>query len=118
MKKIGLILMLPVLISFSSCKKDESKVQGMVRYIDSTGAYFPADSALITIHNKDTSAEAALTGNTDAEGIYLLEGVPDGQWVVRAVLMPDTNTTYIGVSEKFECYGKDFIGAQIDMTEQ
>ena len=118
MKKIGFLLFIPLLLPFASCKKDESKVQGMVRYIDSTGAYFSADSAMISVHNKDTSAAAELTENTDAEGIYFLEGVPDGQWVVRAYLQVDSNTTYIGVSEKFECYGKDFVGAKIDMKEQ
>lgn len=100
------------------CKKDASQFQGMVRYVDSLGAYHTADSALITIHNKDTSAPAELTGYTDTEGIYLLSDVPDGIWVVRAVLELDSTTTYLGVSKKMECYGKDFVAAPIDMIKE
>ena len=65
-----------------SCKKDASEFQGMVRYVDSLGVYHVADSAVITFHDKDTSAPISLTAYTNAEGIYYATDVPDGIWVV------------------------------------
>ncbi|MBD3635945.1 MAG: hypothetical protein HUJ25_01275 [Crocinitomicaceae bacterium] len=117
MKK-GIILSLVLFgLIFMSCKKNASKFQGRVQYVDSTGAWFYADSAIITFHDKDTNAPVSLTGATDADGIFLIENVPDGQWVLKGTLMIDSNTTYIGISDKLECKGKDFVAAPIDMVE-
>ena len=118
MKKAIILSVLGFSMIFVGCKKDQSEIQGMVRYIDSAGIYYPANSAIITVHSKDTSASIQMTGNTDGDGIYYLTNVPDGDWVLRAVLQVDSNTTYIGVSQRFECKRSDFIAAPIDMTLQ
>ena len=118
MKKVIILSLAVFALVFVSCKKNESQIQGMVRYIDSAGIYYPADSAIITVHSKDTSAAIEMTGSTASDGIYLLGNVPDGDWVVRAVLQVDSNTTYVGISERFLCKRKDFIAAPIDMIEQ
>jgi len=118
MKKGIIISLMTVALIAVSCKKDASQFQGMVRYVDSTGAYYPADSAIITFHDKDTSAPATITSYTNAEGIYHVTDVPDGIWVVRAVLEIDSNLTYLAVSDRVEAYGKDFVAVALDMMEQ
>lgn len=117
MNKALLFTSFILLAGFMSCKKDASQFQGMVRYIDSTGAYYPAPGATITFHEKDSSKAIVYTGSTDAEGIYNMTGIADGQWVVKATLMVDSTLTYIGISNKLECKGQDFIAAPIDMVE-
>jgi hypothetical protein len=117
MKKALVITVTILAFITLSCKKNASQFQGQVRFVDSTGAYFPADSAIITIHKNDTAKAATLTSTADGEGIYLITDVPDGVWVVKGVLMIDSNTTYVGVTSKFESSGKDFIAAPVDMIE-
>ena len=116
MRKRFILTLAVFALAIMSCKKDASKFQGHVRYIDSTGAYFAADSAMISIHENDTAKPITISGITNAEGIYLIENVPDGRYVVKAELFIDSNLTYVGITERIECSGKDFIAAPVDMT--
>lgn len=116
MRKSFILTLVVFSLAIMSCKKDASKFQGHVRYIDSTGAYFAADSAIISLHENDTAKPVTISGMTDSEGIYLIENVPDGIFVVMAQLFIDSNLTYTGITDKMECSGKDFIAAPVDMT--
>lgn len=115
MKKIFVFGMAFGLVAITSCKKDASQIQGQVRYIDSTGMYWPAAGAVMTLHENDTSKSATMSVTANAEGIYNMTSVPDGVYVVMGTLMVDSTLTYVGVSNKFECSKKDFVASPVDM---
>lgn len=117
MRKGYFLAVVLVGLGMMSCKKDASKFQGQVRLIDSTGSYLSGPGATITVHPNDTAKASVLTGISNAEGVYLLENVPDGIYVLKAELIVDSTLTYVGVTSKLECTGKDFIAAPIDMSE-
>ncbi|MEX1001346.1 MAG: hypothetical protein WDZ35_04455 [Crocinitomicaceae bacterium] len=115
MKRGSITLITFALLFFTACKKNESDVQGMVRYVDDQGFYHTADSATIILYEKDTTGSVVMSTSTDEDGIYQIQDIADGQYRVYGELMIDSNTVYKGVSSKFSCKGAELVAAPFDL---
>lgn len=115
MKRTVLLILVAVGFSLTSCKKNESTVQGHVWYIDSAGFYHDAVGASITLFSPDTNGTASMTTMTDDLGNYQFMNVADGEHRVYGELMIDSNNVYTGVSEELMTKGAEIVPAEFTL---
>jgi len=111
MKIKGLFFLLLVLVlSMSSCKKDKNIVKGTVTYVNLLGVEKVASGATIYLMVNDTDYESTTT--TDADGKYEFNPVADGKYHVEGEIT-FSPVTYVGASEEFFAEKKDVIEADL-----
>jgi len=105
--KITLLAFLVIInISFSSCKKDESKISGQITYIGAiSGTEYYADGATVYLMKTETTYSKKTTADT--QGNYEFYPVADGTYFIKAEITVNL-ITYTGRSAAFTVTKADY----------
>ena len=114
MKRIAVVFALVSLLTvvFTGCKKDQNLIEGNITYKDAwSGEVKPADNATVYLMVNDNEYYAKTVA--DANGYYMFDEVPDGEYFLEAE-KETTFITYKGESELFKVKGADIL--EMDLT--